>query len=265
MPWIIDTINFLSIIYVALPLLFLLCIAIYYLAGKTLSKEIWEKLADFGKWYLVSVSIVIAAKMVENGFQERETGLKEMDGFDKYVSIITDTKGIDKRWELCKYFATVTPTKRLKEGWVAYMGSIQKDYEAFQQLQNKEDSLNLKDTLTKADQKQLETINIEKQKYDISFNNNNDQDDYVIVFTSDTKLDQAQFELNKINLLQLESPRIVKRNSLYQTVSGNFDSRAAAQAYLNTIKNKFTSGPYVSKLSRWCPNPVFNGTYYECK
>lgn len=264
MNWIIDTINILSIVYVALPILALLTIALYYILGKTLSKELWDKIIDFGKWYLVSVAIVIAAKLVENGFQERETGLKEMEGFDKYVSIITDTKGIDKRWELCKYFATVTPTKRLKEGWMLYMESIRSDYEEFLKLQAKEDSLIIKDTLTEADKRLLTRINIEKAKFETSFAGKL-SDDWVIIFTSDKVLDQAQFELNKITNAGIESPRLVFRNGLYQVISKSFDSRVAAQAYLNSVKNKFTSRPYVSNMAKWCDDPVFNGTYYECQ
>jgi hypothetical protein len=263
MEWIIDSINILSVLYVALPLMFLLAIVFYYLAGRSLSKENWDRILDFGKWYLVSVALVISAKMIENGFHERETGLKEMDGFDKYVSIITDTKGIDKRWELCKYFSTVTPTKRLRDGWLIYKESIKADYENYLKLQNKEDSILKKDTITNDDKKELNIINLEKAKYETSISGNT-EGTHVIIFTSDKNLDQAKYELNKIAKI-IESPRLVLRDGFYVVVSKNYRSRAEAQGDLNNIKNRFTSNPYVSNMDRWCPNPVFNGTYFECK
>lgn len=201
---------------------------------------------------------------MENGFQERDTGLKEMEGFDKYVTIITDTKGIDKRWELCKYFTTVTPTKRLRDGWLAYQESIKKDYDAFEALQKREDNIIKKDSLTKADQKELASINIEKAKFETSITGNS-QENWVIIFTSDTNLPQAQYEFDRLIKAGIDSPRLILRGGLYQTTSGNYNSRAEAQSYLTSVKSKFTSNPYVSNMAAWCANPVYNGTYYECK
>lgn len=266
MDWIIDTINIFSVLYIALPFFFVLGLLFYYITGKSVSKENWDKILDFGKWYLISVALVISAKMVENGFHERETGLKEMDGFDKYVTIITDTKGIDKRWELCKYFSTVTPTKRLRDGWLVYKESIKTDYENYLKLQHKEETILKKDSITDADKKELNIINVEKAKYETSISGSGDNNDgsHVIIFTSDKDLDQAKYELTKIAKI-VEEPRLVLRDGFYKVVSKNYNSRTEAQNDLNNIKSRFTSKPYVSNMERWCPNPVFNGTYFECK
>jgi len=118
------TLNIIGLIYVAMPLVFSIIFLIYYLLGKRISQENLNKTIEFSKWYLVSVAIVFSAKMIESGFSERETGLKEMQVYDKYVETILKADNIEARWRLAEYFAAVTPTDRLRERWIAYKDVI---------------------------------------------------------------------------------------------------------------------------------------------
>ena len=88
METITQIINIIGLVYVGIPLIFLIIGLICYLAGKKISQEMFDKIVEFGKWYIVSVAIVFSAKIIETGFTERETGIKEMQVYDKYVETI---------------------------------------------------------------------------------------------------------------------------------------------------------------------------------
>jgi len=133
-----SALGIISFIYVALPIVFIVGLGVYYLFGKTISSEAWDKLGEFSKWYIVSVALVFAGNMIKDGFTERETGIKEMQVYDKYVDLILEADNIEKRWKLTEYFAVVTPTERLRERWVAYQDSIRDDYNNFLEISSEE-------------------------------------------------------------------------------------------------------------------------------
>lgn len=127
-----NCIDIITIIYIALPLLVILFLGIYYLIGKRLSATALATIIDVGKWYLATVAVVFLGKMIESGYTERETGMKEMAVYDKYTSIVMHTDSVDKIWALTRYFATVTPTTRLRNGWIAYYAIIDTEYAKIQ-------------------------------------------------------------------------------------------------------------------------------------
>ena len=125
-------IDIITIIYIVLPLLVILFIGIYYLIGKRLSATALATIIDVGKWYFVTVAVVFLGKMIESGYTERETGMKEMAVYDKYTSVVMRTDSVDKIWALTRYFATVTPTPRLRNRWIAYYAIIDTEYAKIQ-------------------------------------------------------------------------------------------------------------------------------------
>lgn len=125
---------------------------IYYLIRKKLIDDNkLDKMIDLGKWFMISVAMVLGATIVTDSFKEREQDMKEMEVFDKYVSTITQVEGIQQRWLLCQYFATVSPTGHLKESWENYLNLLEPDHEKYLANQKLIDSLNSKETLTRAD------------------------------------------------------------------------------------------------------------------
>ncbi len=131
--------------------------------------KIW---IDFGKWAIVSVGLVIMTKIIDTGFKDREVGLNEIKEYDKYVSMVTDNAKISERRLLAQYFAHVTPSKKLKEGWAAYYTTVDKEYRQLQHekktklieladIKNTSDSLNLPVATIQQLQKEIEDINDE--------------------------------------------------------------------------------------------------------
>lgn len=95
--------------------------------------KIWIEL---GKWAIVSVGLVIMTTIINAGFKDREVGLNEIKEYDKYVLMVTDNTKISERRLLAQYFAHVTPSKKLKEGWASYFNIVDKEFQGL--LENKE-------------------------------------------------------------------------------------------------------------------------------
>lgn len=100
-----------------------------------------EKHIELFKWFISSVVIVSVTLIVDTGFKDRETGIEEIKVYNQYVDIILNAEDIEQRWRLVEYFATVTPTERLRERWMEYQKVIQPDYREYQKLQNLENRM----------------------------------------------------------------------------------------------------------------------------
>jgi hypothetical protein len=104
--------------------------------------KIW---VDLGKWAVVSVGLVIMTKIIDTGFKDREVGLNEIKEYDKYVSIVTDFNKIAERRLLAQYFANITPSDKLKEGWQDYFKAVDSEYQnLIIEKQKKQEELNQK-------------------------------------------------------------------------------------------------------------------------
>ena len=165
MERVVDFLLFISLIYVILPILFLLGLGLYLTAGKSVTPSGYDKIIEISKWYIVSVALVFSGNLVKDGFTERETGIKEMQVYDKYVDLILEADNIEKRWKLAEYFATVTPTDRLRERWVEYQGKLQGDYDEYKQILAEERRLET-DTASADPESALEIIQRQKAAYE---------------------------------------------------------------------------------------------------
>jgi hypothetical protein len=87
--------------------------------------KIWIEL---GKWAVVSVGLVVMTKIIDTGFKDREVGINEIKEYDKYVSLVTDNTKISERRLLAQYFAHVTPSEQLKDGWKDYFATVDKEF-----------------------------------------------------------------------------------------------------------------------------------------
>lgn len=166
MEKLLNAISIISLIYVALPLIFLLALGIYLSIGKKISSSGVDKVIEISKWYIISVALVYSGNLIKDGFTERETGMKEMQVYDKYVELILEADNIEKRWKLAQYFATVTPTDRLRERWIEYQGKLQNDYDKYKDILEKERQLELADSINISPETELEKIKQQKVSFE---------------------------------------------------------------------------------------------------
>lgn len=82
------------------------------------------------KWFIGSVALVVVTALINYGFKDREAGLNEIQQYDKYVTeLIILNKDIAQKRMLAQFFAYVTPSEKLKEGWVSYYEEVDKEYQ----------------------------------------------------------------------------------------------------------------------------------------
>ncbi len=101
----------------------------------------FDQYIELFKWFISSVAIVVVTLIIDTGFRERETGINEMKLYSDYVDVILKANNIEERYKLADYFATVTPTDRLRVRWIEYRDTIVESYMEFQTLKIKEAQL----------------------------------------------------------------------------------------------------------------------------
>jgi len=256
--------NVVVIMYITTPFVCLLAAMIFYLAGGKIAQERFDKIIELSKWYIVSVAIVLTTKMIDGTFTERETGIKEMQVYDKYAETILKADNIEQRWKLVQYFSTVTPTERLRSRWLLYQEAIKNDYLSYVDLKKQEKKLLSQDTLSKPQIEKLATVQNKLEPFEKRLIST-DQGNWVIVFTGDNNLTQAQYEFKQLNLKGINGARLFYRDNYYRAISRNFSSKSEAQTYLDQNKKLLRGDIYIVNLDSWCTNPTYNGQYFECK
>jgi hypothetical protein len=158
-------INYIAIIYICLPILFLLFFGIYYLTGRTITTEKWTPIISFGKWYIISVALVFFGKMYEMATTERETSMKEMTLFDKYSNIILNSDSIDIAWSYARYYSIVTPSERLRTRWTELKDTLKVSLDSIVKLRSVQEKVLGDKTLSvEVRVAKLDSINIEMAK-----------------------------------------------------------------------------------------------------
>jgi len=96
------------------------------MGSKFPSPEYW---IDLAKWFIVSVVLAVVTLIINWGFKDRQAGLAELKFYDNYVTelIVLNPSPVQKRM-LAQYFACVSPSEKLKEGWKIYYDSIYREY-----------------------------------------------------------------------------------------------------------------------------------------
>ncbi len=260
---------YLGITFIVLSLVGLIITYILIKKG-TVEGEKLDKLIDLGKWYIVSVAIVLAAAIVNDGFREREQDIKEMDVFDKYISTITMAGGIEQRWLLCEYFAAVSPDGPLQKAWKNYQKILQPRYDEYRNDQ--EEIVEITNTVNPTfDQKQRLAILQEKNAaLEQSFVQISDVnglsaaiDEWVIIAGGDETQEEANFEVSKAKSVNYTAS-IYKKGNMFRTVVGPFFRKEQASEAIPIIKKSVNSEAYLVKLSNWCHNPIVRDGYIEC-
>lgn len=236
----------------------------YVIKNDKVENERLDKFIDLGKWFVVSVALVLSASIVNDGFREREQDIKELEFFDKYVSTVTEADGIEQRWLLCEYFAVVSPKGSMKKAWNEYKDTLEPDYFEFKKNKDSIVFLMSKGIITPEEEKiitHLEDRNNELNKsYGKSHTN---EKQWIIIAGGDATIEEADWEVKKVEKLELPV-EIYKKGNMFRTVVGPFSKKATAESLLTEIRSEVNSGAYIVDLASWCESNDFNGSYYVC-
>lgn len=96
-----------------------------------MDKDKFIAVLEFLKWFIGSVALVWAIKIVDAGFQDREINIKEFSQYDKYMSYITTSDKIGERIAIAEFYKTVSLSVPVRDRWTAYYDLIKPQYEKF--------------------------------------------------------------------------------------------------------------------------------------
>ena len=268
-------INIIIVIYVSIPLLIGLVVFIQWLIGKSaIGEEKFEKILEVAKWYLISVAVVLAGKIIEAGFKEREVGMNEMQLYDKYIDKIIDSKNLEQKFALTEYYSTVTPTDRLRERWIAYHNIVNKKYLEYKTIQEEKESL-IKDltevindtTQAEAVENKKENIKQLQQRLDVLDNEFGEDEEYLVqlgVYPGDeaaarTKI-KKEFLAKGLSVLFFQNSE-----NQFAIMSEIFYDRVEARDFLNFVKlEKGYKAAFIKKANAYC-NSVEYDKYILCE
>lgn len=94
--------------------------------------ERYKVKVDLFKWLIGTVGLTLITFIINWGFRDREQGMNEISQYDKYATelIVLNDNPVNKRM-LAQFFANVTPSEKLKDGWKDYYCEVNKEYIKF--------------------------------------------------------------------------------------------------------------------------------------
>lgn len=133
--------------------------------------EKYKMKMNFLKWVLGTFTVVIITIIINWGFKDRAVGMDEISQYDRYATelIVLNESPVKKRM-LAQFFANVTPSTKLKDGWKQYFEDVDKEYNKFISEKNAEDKklteLQKIDTaqLSDAQKKEIQTLEVKVQE-----------------------------------------------------------------------------------------------------
>lgn len=262
---------YLGITFIAVAFVGFLFTCILVFRG-TVEQARLDKLIEVGKWFIVSVAIVVGSAMVSDSFKERDQDVKEIEVFNKHVSTITKADGIEERWLLTEYFSFVAPAGALKTSWNDYKKELWPQVEQYRsEKARKEELEQLKKEnklLTPEQEKEHAQLASSTAKQEKPLVSERQPDvvsalEWVIVAASDSSLLAAQDELSKAVKISTTA-KIFKTGRLFLTVIPGFANRNEALAKLPQVKQAVRADAHESLLSSWCPSYRDGVDFVEC-
>ena len=138
----------------------------YNAFGETFER--YKVKVDLLKWLIGTVGLTLITFIIDWGFRDREQGMNEISQYDRYASelIVLNDNPVKKRM-LAQFFANVTPSEKLKDGWQKYYGEVDEEYNQFIKEavteKNRLAELNKKDSTSLKKSEKIEIKNLESK------------------------------------------------------------------------------------------------------
>lgn len=226
---------------------------------------------DIFKWLIGTVGLTLISYFINWGFTDRERGLIELQMYDRYANEnVVFHKNPKNRLLLAQFYANVSPSDKLKDGWKDYLEVVRIDYEAFIKTDSivkaQKEELSKKGPLTLEEKEKKESLELQNSEIELikaepltrRLKSSNYR--YYIIVSGDSNLEEAKFEKNKF---QNFNSKIIYRNNSFRTII-EFANYQNAVEYLMSIKPKIADAYLVNAIT-WCPNLVLKEGYYECE
>lgn len=124
--------------------------------NKELAPVETRELYDFLKWIIGSVVLVLITTIIDSGLKSRDIGVKEGELYSKFMTdSIIFNENIRRKYELARFFKSVSVSEEVRKGWVIYFEEIKAEYkvtkDSAQIVQKQSEELNIKITKNEND------------------------------------------------------------------------------------------------------------------
>jgi hypothetical protein len=242
---------------------FLSVIVVYrLLKNGTLESDKLDKLIDFFKTIVYTTALGTVALIVTDLFKEREQDIKELEYFDKYVQEVKEVNG-EGRLQLSKYLSIVAPSGEMKKSWTAYYSEVKKEYDEYLKAQQ-ESKTDTTDNPTKEQLQKREVNQTKIELFEKSLSMNNESSEWFILAGSNSNLETAKLELNKV-LKVYPNTVIIKNRGVYRIVLRGYYAKSEAEKMLEEVKSKINLTSYIVNKNSWCKNIEETEDCFICK
>lgn len=252
----------------------------YLLLKSSMETAKSEKLIELGKWFIVSVALVVGAAIIADNFKEREQDIKDFQVFDKYVNTIMEADGIEKRFQLAEYFSIVSPPGELRSSWEKYLTKVEAHRKEYLESKQKKEDLEKIKNRTEEQEKTLLDLTDKTQKYEEPLKpvtnapieslpveaqrkTTVDAKELSIIAGTDITLSAAKDELKKAQKINPQA-KIYKKGNLFLTIIPGVSSGTEADTLLAWTKLEVNQNAYFKVLKDLCKSVEDGSEFSVC-
>jgi len=207
-------------------------------------------LADYFKWSIASVAIIIASNIVVDNFKERGQDVQELEYFHTYANDVKRTDGLSERFRLVQYLATVAPAGPMLDAWIRYLRVVESEMIKVDSIKVVIQPLQKLDGLHEIMPNQkarLDSLNevINAIERPIFPGIKDDESSYRLILGTDVTLEAAQGELEKA--LQIDERAVIFQQDGKYVTAIETPNMGMAKKLLAKSKTKFNTSPFIVK------------------
>ena len=87
-----------GIIFISITFICIVIICIFIYRSKLTADEKTNKVIELMKWAVGSIALVICSSIISDSFKERQADKDQMTAFNTYITYVTDSGTLAKKW-----------------------------------------------------------------------------------------------------------------------------------------------------------------------
>ncbi|WP_203294011.1 hypothetical protein [Luteirhabdus pelagi] len=232
--------------------------------------EKYKLKVDIVKWLIGTVGLTLITFVINWGFKDRERGLIELQMYDRYANkTVVFHENPKNRLLLAQFYSNVSPSEKLRTGWVKYLKVVEEDYRIFKKEDSitkaellklkKEDTLN-KSQIEEKQQLEIKNANIERIKAEplmLDINNTYKKRNKIYLHIyNENQRDEINKIMNDLNLLGLnalgieliENREVNNKNEIRYYFEEDIDLVNLIKSEIERNRNKKIEIKYIPSL-----------------
>ncbi len=208
-----------------------------------------DRVIELFKWTIGSVAIATVSLVVGDHFKERDQDVDELNYFHTYVEDVKKTEGVNERLRLVTYLSTVAPVGPLKQAWLNYRDTVNKELVSLMAVEKALKPLEAKDStgiLTPGQMQQKDSLEKKREELNRPISLSDAAavpNQYRIVLSTDETGTAAMDELEKAKEIN-PNAEIIEKDGRFLTII-NEPSHDKAKLTLLEAQKRFNTNPFI--------------------